>query len=183
MLKKDKRILIIGIAVLMSLTLLLTACQPETVVKTVEVETVIKETVVVEVEAEPDTSVSGQVVLYTSESEDKVNEMVADFNEVYPDIEIFIFRTGTGEVTAKLQAEMEGGDIKADLMWFADLDFFRKLSDEDMLLSYMPEGGDLVDAQNHYFDNKAHEVRYIFNIVAYNTGLVSTPPTGWKDLL
>ncbi len=117
------------------------------------------------------------------ESEDKVNEMVADFNEVYPDIEIFIFRTGTGEVTAKLQAEMEGGDIKADMMWFADLDFFRKLADEDMLLSYMPVGGDMVDDGNHYFDNRAHEVRYIFNIVAYNTGLVSEPPTGWKDML
>jgi iron(III) transport system substrate-binding protein len=182
---KARNVMILGIALLVSFGLLLTACQPETIVETVEVEveTVIKETVMVEVEVEAEQAISGQIVLYTSESEDKVNEMVADFNEVYPDIEIFIFRTGTGEVTAKLQAEMEGGDIKADLMWFADLDFFRKLSEEDMLLEYMPIGGDLVDAQNHYFDNKAHEVRYIFNIVAYNTGLVDTPPTGWKDLL
>ena len=171
--------------ILLVTIMVFTACAPKTVVETVEVvkEVEVVQTVEVVKEVEAEKTVSGQVVLYTSESEDKVNEMVADFNEVYPDIEIFIYRTGTGEVTAKLQAEMEGGDIKADLMWFADLNFFSMLADEDMLLEYMPIGGDMVDESNHYFDNKAHEVRYIFNIVAYNTGLVDTPPTGWKDLL
>ena len=169
--------------ILLVTIMVFTACTPQTVVETVEVVKEVEVVQTVEVVKEAEKTVSGQIVLYTSESEAQVNEMVADFNEVYPDIEIFIYRTGTGEVTAKLQAEMEGGDIKADLIWFADLNFFSMLADEDMLLDYMPVGGDLVDESNHYFDNRAHEVRYIFNIVAYNTGLVDPPPTGWKDLL
>lgn len=146
-------------------------------------EAAVEEAVVEEPAVEEAVLPSGTITLYTSESEDDVNAVVADFNEVYPDVQVDIYRSGTGEVVGKLQAEMEGGEIQADLMWFADLDFFRLLSEDDMLLQYSPVGGDMVDAQYHYFDNKAHEVRQIFNIVAYNTTLVQTPPTGWKDLL
>jgi len=125
---------------------------------------------------------SGTIQLYTSESEDKVNEMVNDFNQVYPDVTVNIFRSGTGEVTAKIQAEEQAGDIQADVIWFADIDFFRMLAEKDLLLSYMPRGGDQAPAEYHYDNNRYHEVRLIFNVVAYNTQLVDPPPTSWKDL-
>ena len=193
-----KKMLRFLVPMLFVLTLVLSACAPAapeaTVVEEPEVEEAVVEEPVAEevVEEEPAAeepaaeemvAPSGTITLYTSESEDQVNEMVADFNEVYPDIQVDIFRTGTGEVIGKIQAEMEGGEIQADLMWFADLDFFRKLSEEDMLLEYAPVGGEAVEDIYHYFGNQAHEVRFIFNIVAYNTTLVDTPPTGWKDLL
>lgn len=126
---------------------------------------------------------SGTITLYTSESEDQVNEMVADFNRLYPDVTVNIFRTGSGEVVAKLQAEMEGGEIQADVIWFADIDFFSKLAADDLLLAYAPKGGENVPAEYHYDGDKYHEVRLIFNVVAYNTGLVAEAPTGWQDLL
>ena len=194
-----KKMLRFLVPMLFVLTLVLSACAPKaapeaTVVEEPEVEEAVVEEPVAEevVEEEPAAeepaaeemaAPSGTITLYTSESEDQVNEMVADFNEVYPDVQIDILRSGTGEVVGKLQAEMEGGEIQADMMWFADLDFFRKLGEEDMLLEYVPVGSDVVEDTYHYFGNKAHEVRFIFNIVAYNTTLVDTPPTGWKDLL
>lgn len=125
---------------------------------------------------------SGVIQLYTSESEDKVNEMVADFNLVYPDVTVNVFRSGTGEVTAKLQAEMQAGEINADVIWFADIDFFKRLGDEDRLLAYNPVGGERAPAIYHYEGGKYHEVRLIFNVVAYNTSLVTEPPTSWMDL-
>jgi iron(III) transport system substrate-binding protein len=126
---------------------------------------------------------SGSITLYTSESEDKVNEMVADFNRQVPNVQVNIFRSGTGEVTAKLQAEEQAGDILADMIWFADIDYFAGLAEKDLLLEYAPVGGDQVPAEFHYNRNRYHEVRLIFNVVAYNTQLVQTPPTGWRDLL
>ncbi len=184
-----KKILRYLVPMMLVLTLVLTACAPQEAPEAPAAEEpaveepAAEEPAVEEPAAEEAAGPSGTITLYTSESEDQVNEMVADFNEVYPDVQIDIFRTGTGEVIGKLQAEMEGGEIQADMMWFADLDFFRMLAEEDMLLEYAPVGGEAVEDIYHYFGNKAHEVRFIFNIVAYNTTLVETPPTGWKDLL
>lgn len=128
-------------------------------------------------------SISGSFTLYTSESEDKVNEMVADFNTLYPNVKVNVFRSGTGEVIAKIQAEQQVGEIMADVIWFADIDFFNKLSEEGLMLEYRPKGADDVDEIYHYNNNRYHEVRLIFNVVAYNTAAISTPPTSWKDLL
>lgn len=127
---------------------------------------------------------SGTITLYTSESEDKVNEMVTDFNKTYPDVQVDIFRSGSGEVVAKLQAEMEADEIQADIIWFADIDFFSKLAADDLLMTYAaPKNSETVPEEFHYEGGKYHEVRFIFNVVAYNTNLVTEPPTSWKDLL
>lgn len=145
-----------------------------------KVEEVVEE-VIEEVEeiVEP---ASGTITLYTSEPEGKVAEMVADFNKLYPDVTVDVFRSGSGEVIAKIQAEKEAGEIQADLIWFADIDFFDKLADEDLFLVYRPAGSDVVDEMFHYNGDRYQEVRFIFNIIAYNTTLVKTPPTSWKDL-
>jgi iron(III) transport system substrate-binding protein len=126
---------------------------------------------------------SGTFILYTSESEDKVNEMVNDFKQTAPGVNVSIFRAGTGDVIAKIQAESQGGDIKADAIWFADSQFFKRMADEDRFLVYLPKGSDKVPAQFHYAGNRYHEVRLIYNTVAYNSNLIKTPPTGWKDML
>ncbi len=127
---------------------------------------------------------SGSFLLYTSESEDDVAAMVEAFNEVCPDVEVEWFRSGSGDVVARLQAEMEAGEIQADMIWFADIDFFSGLAEEDLLLSYRPataaDAG--VSEDLHYNEDRYHEVRLIFNVVAYNTALVTEPPTSWTDL-
>jgi iron(III) transport system substrate-binding protein len=128
-------------------------------------------------------SPSGTITLYTSESEQQVSEMVADFNRLYPDVTVEIFRAGSGEVLARLQAEQEAGEIQADLLWFADPDYFATLAEEGLLVEYIPAGTENVDDAFTYAGGLYHEVRLIFNVVAYNTELVETPPTGWADLI
>ncbi len=126
---------------------------------------------------------SGTISLYTSESEAQVNEMVALFNESYPDVTVNIFRAGSGEVLARLQAEREAGMIGADLLWFADIDYFSSLAEDGLLVEYIPAGTDEVDDMFTYENGLYHEVRLIFNVVAYNTELVEQAPTGWADML
>ncbi len=126
---------------------------------------------------------TGTITLYTSEPEDKVAEMVADFNTLYPDVTVNVFRSGSGEVIAKIQAEKEAGEIQADIIWFADIDFFSELAKEDLMMEYRPVGSDVVDEQYHYNGDRYQEVRLIFNVVAYNTAVITTPPTSWNDLL
>ncbi len=127
-------------------------------------------------------AVSGTFTLYTSESEDDINLLVGDFKRRHPGVDVKIFRAGSGPVVAKLQAELQGGRIQADVIWFADIAFFQELARRDLLLAYAPPTGRRVDPKLHYDGNRYHEVRLIFNVVAFNTNHVRFRPTSWWDL-
>ncbi|MBI2162521.1 MAG: extracellular solute-binding protein [candidate division NC10 bacterium] len=101
-------------------------------------------------------SAAAPVTLYTSESLDKVNEMKLDFEKRNPGVTLNIYRSGTQVVISKLQAEFQAGGTLADMIWMA--------------AKFKYEGG------------RYHEVRLIFNTVAYNTLRVKTRPSSWKDL-
>jgi iron(III) transport system substrate-binding protein len=124
----------------------------------------------------------GSVTLYTSESQDKVNEMKADFEKRQPGATLNIYRSGTQVVIGKLQAEMQAGAIQADVLWMADVDFFAQLARKNLLQAYAPSGAEGVPAKFHYEGGRYHEVRLIFNTVGFNTLRVKERPTSWKDL-
>ncbi len=125
---------------------------------------------------------SGTFTLYTSESDDDVNLLSQDFMRRNPGVTVKIFRAGSGPVVAKLQAEMQAGKIQADVIWFADIAFFQDLAKKDLLLPHAPSTGRRVPAQFHYEGNRFHEVRLIFNVVAYNTARIRVRPASWWDL-
>jgi iron(III) transport system substrate-binding protein len=124
----------------------------------------------------------GPVTLYTSESQDKVNEMKADFEKRHPGVSLNIYRSGTQVVIGKLQAEMQAGAIQADLLWMADVEFFAQLARKNLLLPYTPPEAERVPATFHYEGGRYHEVRLIFNTVGYNTLRMKERPASWKDL-
>lgn len=125
---------------------------------------------------------SGVITLYTSESDDDVNLLTQAFMRRNPGVRVNVFRAGSGPVVSRIQAEMQAGKIQADVIWFADIDFFRFLSRRDLLMEYNPPAGRRVPAAYHYDGNRMHEVRLIFNVVAFNTRVVRFKPSSWWDL-
>lgn len=132
--------------------------------------------------AGPATSPSGTFTLYTSESDDDVNLLTQDFMRRTPGVSVKIFRAGSGPVVAKLQAERQAGKIQADVIWMADFAFLQDLAKKDLLMAYQPPAGTRVDRKFHYEGDRMHEVRLIFNVVAFNTNHVRFRPTSWLDL-
>ncbi len=124
----------------------------------------------------------GTVTLYTSESLDKVNEMKLDFEKRTPGATLTIYRSGTQVVISKLQAEFQAGGTLADMVWMADIDYFEDLAKKDLLAPYTPPEADKVPGKFKYEEGRYHEVRLIFNTVAYNTLRVKTRPASWNDL-
>lgn len=122
------------------------------------------------------------VHLYTSESQDQVGEMMKEFEKENPGIKVEIFRTGTEQVIAKMEAERQSGGLVADMIWFADIDYFNTLSEEDLLEEYKSPNAEGLDASFIYNNGKYYEVRQIFNVLAYNTTQVKNAPTSWNDL-
>jgi iron(III) transport system substrate-binding protein len=74
---------------------------------------------------------SGEIVLYTSEPQENADETVAAFNEHYPEIAVQVFRSGTGELLTKIEAEESAGGVQADVLLAADAPTFESLKSRD----------------------------------------------------
>lgn len=126
---------------------------------------------------------SGSIMLYTSQPNDLLADMIAQFNDAYPDVEVEVFRSGTTEVMNRVNTEIEAGEPQADVLFIASALPMSQLKDMDMLLAYEDapvEAYDpaFMDADNTYFGTKV-----ITTGIIYNTDLVDEAPTSWDDLL
>jgi len=128
-------------------------------------------------------AMTGTITLYTSETLTDVQGYVDAFEKSHPGAKVEIFRLGTTELVARLMSELKAGSTPADVVWFADMALFEQLASDGTLMKINPPEAANVPKQYVYFDGKAYEVRLIYQIIAYNTKLVTKKVTGWSDLL
>src|SRR5699024_5601221 len=109
------------------------------------------------------------ITVYTSEPEEKVDEINAAFMEANPDIKVEVYRAGTGDLNARIAAEKASGSIEADVLWAADAPTFESYA----------EAGDLAELENVDSSQVIEEARdeenfyvgtrIIPTVIAYNT--------------
>lgn len=125
---------------------------------------------------------AASITLYTSEPQEKIDELIAAFNEEHPEVTVDVFRAGTGDLTARIAAEQKAGDIGADLLLAADAPTFEGYAEQELLLEYeSPENEnilpDMVDPENMYVGT-----RLLPTVIAVNTNDVPDAPQAWQDL-
>ncbi|QAB17034.1 extracellular solute-binding protein [Leucobacter muris] len=135
-------------------------------------------------DASPDAAETeaASLTLYTSEPQEKIDELIAAFTEQHPEIDVEVFRAGTGDLTARIAAEEKAGDIGADLLLAADAPTFEDYAERDLLLEYeSPEAAsiqqDLIDPEHFYVGT-----RLLPTVIAINTNTIADAPTSWNDL-
>ncbi|RSZ63914.1 extracellular solute-binding protein [Corynebacterium hylobatis] len=125
------------------------------------------------------------LTVYTSEPEEKVDEINAAFMAANPDIEVEVYRAGTGDLTARIAGEKQSGDIEADVLWAADaatFETYKAAGDlaelQDVDTSDLIE--EAVDAEGFYVGT-----RIIPTVIAYNTDVIdeADAPQSWADLV
>jgi iron(III) transport system substrate-binding protein len=124
------------------------------------------------------------MTLYTSEVLPDVQALIDEFQKEHPGTEVKVFRTGSGEIVAKLRAELEAHNPQADAVWIADPSFLdylvglQGLARIDVRVAGYP-------AAYSYQNGAYHEVRLIQNIIAVNTQRLGTlpRPNDWTDLV
>ncbi|WP_265499730.1 ABC transporter substrate-binding protein [Paracoccus beibuensis] len=122
------------------------------------------------------------LTVYTSQPQEQMTDVIAAFNKEHPEIAVELFRSGTTEVMAKLQAEFAAGGSPADVLLIADAVAMTQLKQEERLMAYPEAPTDgiapaLLDGDRMFFPTKL-----ITTGIVYNTDLVDTPPTAWADL-
>lgn len=124
------------------------------------------------------------LTVYTSEPEEKVDEINAAFMEANPDIEVEVYRAGTGDLNARIATEKETGEIEADVLWAADAPTFEKyVADGDLAKLDGVEADDVIDEAKSD-DNYYIGTRIIPTVIAYNTEVLEQDqlPESWADL-
>lgn len=125
---------------------------------------------------------TGTLTVYTSEPQAKIDELVAAYNEVNPEVSVEVFRAGTGELKTRIATEKETGGIQADVILAADVPTFEAYAAEgDLQVLDIDNAGELnqeiVDPEGYYVGT-----RIIPTVIAYNTTLVDSAPESWAEL-
>lgn len=125
---------------------------------------------------------SGTITLYTSEPQEKIDEIIADFTSEHPEVTVETFRAGTGELTARISTEQETGEIQADVLLAADVPTFEAYVEDDVLAPL--EVDNAAELEDTYVDPEGYWVgtRVIPTVLAYNTNIMDTPPESWQEM-
>ena len=136
---------------------------------------------------EPTDTASGDetvtLTVYTSEPEDKVDEINAAFTEQNPDIDVEVYRAGTGDLKARIAAEQQAGEIGADILWAADSATFDTYAEDGVLADISDLDTSEVIEEARGTENYVG-TRIIPTVIAYNENETEEAdrPRSWQDL-
>lgn len=125
----------------------------------------------------------GELVVYTSQPEKDIQKLIEEYNQVYPDVKVVTFRSGTEEVISKVMAEKKVGAVQADVLLVADVSTFEGLKGEGLLAPYeSPELAAIdtayVDPGHTYVGTKAMATG-----IMINTDKIGQRPQSFADLM
>lgn len=128
------------------------------------------------------TEAQAPLVVYTSEPQAKIDQVVEAFEAAHEGSEVQVFRAATGELKTRIATEAQAGKINADVILAADVPTFEAYAAEGTLAPLEVENAAQLDAK--FVDPEGFWVgtRIIPTVIAYNTGQVSAPPTSWAQL-
>jgi iron(III) transport system substrate-binding protein len=82
----------------------------------------------------------GGVVVYTSVTQETVDLLVDGFAEHLPDTMVDVFRAPTGEIAARIAAEVRESGLQADVLWLTDPLSMQQYDADGMLRAWEPAG-------------------------------------------
>ena len=124
----------------------------------------------------------GRVVMYTATAPAIADKVKAEFQKTYPGIVFEWQRAASGPLTSKLEQERSTGADGADVAVHTEFTWFRAKAREGQL---KPLNGPASAAwpQSVMFDGAVAIVALEPEVMLYNTNLVKTPVTGYRDAL
>lgn len=127
----------------------------------------------------PSAPPAGTVRLYTSATQDTVDAVLAAYAVAAPDVTVEVFRAPTGELDARIAAELREGGIRGDVLWGTDPLSVQAYAAQDLLAAWEPPEADAVPADHRtdrFFGTR------LLNMVIVHGADLADPPADWDDL-
>jgi iron(III) transport system substrate-binding protein len=129
--------------------------------------------------ATPAPEPGGTLRLYTSVTQATVDAVVAGYSGAHPGVEVEVFRAPTGELSARIAAELRDGRILADVLWLTDPLSIQAYAAQDLLRAWEPVEAAGIDAA--YRGETYWGTRFL-NMVMVRGADVDAGPRSWSDL-
>ena len=122
---------------------------------------------------------SGTVRVYTSVTQDTVDAVLAAYAEAAPDVTVEVFRAPTGELDARIAAELRDGQIGGDVLWGTDPLSVQSYAAQDLLEAWSPP--EAASIPEEYQTDTFWGTR-VLNMLIVHAAEMADPPTDWADL-
>lgn len=137
---------------------------------------------------------SGNVVLYTSLPDPIVDRLTGVVENRFPDLDgnywfpsgsgitLTVIRGRTADIEARIEAELDDGGIRADVIWLAEPSPYETYKEMGLLARYEPP--DDAPIPESYVDPDGYYVagRIISMVLAWNTSLHPQALADWPDI-
>jgi iron(III) transport system substrate-binding protein len=130
-----------------------------------------------------------ELTVYTALEAEELEPLRQAFVAEHPDLDINWVRDSTGIITARILAEIDSGETKADVFLGTSATSLLVVDEKGMLLPYAPKGLDRLDSKFRDPRNPPHWVGVdaYAAVICYNTvesKKFNLPkPSSWNDLL
>ena len=122
---------------------------------------------------------------YSSMVLDVVEPIIAEFHARHPDVRVDLLYSGSVELEQRIFAEIEAGDLRADVIWAANPALFLNLKEAGWLQRYDSPHAEalmpgLKDPDHYFFAGRVHHMG-----IGYNTRQVAADqvPQTWGEFL
>lgn len=122
------------------------------------------------------------ITLYTSQPPEQAQETVDAFQAANPDIKVEWTRNGTSALMNVVRAEIEAGQVQADVLLVADVINLGELKAGGHLMAYEDAPVAAYDPATYDAGKTFFGTKAITTGIAYNTN-IAEPVESWNDLL
>ncbi len=128
----------------------------------------------------------GKVAWYGAWPKPLMDKVAKAFRVHYPEIDVLLYRSGTGKVAAKVSAEKEAGKVLCDVFTVSDLSVYNAFKKDGFLEKYVPEEyqkfGELFrDSDGYWVTPRIYTVGIWYNVEGLKKAGLD-PPTSWRSL-
>lgn len=127
----------------------------------------------------PTASQSGTITLYTSITQGTVDAVIKGYKTAHPGVTVNVFRAPTGELAARIAAELRDGRIRGDILWVTDPLSIQAYAAQGLLRKWQPAGAAGIDAA--FRGDTFWGTRFLNMVMVRGTG-VTPGPMAWRDL-
>ena len=124
----------------------------------------------------------GKVVLYTGTVAPVMQRIKEEFDNAYPGITLEWVRYASGPLIAKVEQERKAGVTSADVVSATEVGWFENRAKEGVLARAVGPDAARFPA-NYLVEGVAPILSMDVVVMVYNTNLIKTPITGYKDVL
>ncbi len=119
---------------------------------------------------------SETVTLYTCVSDTTIQPVIEQFEEANPGTEVELYRAPTGDLNARVAADVRSGGLGADLIWACDPLTMQDYVDQDLVGGWTPR----TDIAARWRTEDYVGVAVLYMVAVSQEGV--TPPRAWSDL-